>query len=128
MSKISTLEGLRSLVRDVILEKKGKGTKAKSKKPKKDDEKKSPGFQSDERLDFSVPQGDYNVYRHQGAANWGPHTSTGPDVSRVPDELKESIREITSTLTESEWLYFVRPRSGGWKGILEQFVDEKKKG
>lgn len=34
----------------------------------------------DEALDFSTPLGAFNLYRQQGAANWGPYTSDGPHI------------------------------------------------
>lgn len=109
----SVEEKIRNAVREVILENGGYPIKHKEKggkKKKKDDAKKADdgnAYSHDENLDFSVPLGDYNLYKKQGASNWGPYTAEGSP--EVPDDLKESVREIASSLVESAWLPFLKP-------------------
>ncbi len=120
------LNELKALVRQVVLAevKKKKSPKKKGKKAEIPEE--SEKFKYAEALDFSIPLGDFNVYRHQGAANWGPYTSQGPTVAQIPDGLKESAwAEFVHPLpSKSIWEALHRSVS---EGALEKFRNKSKK-
>ncbi len=52
-----------------------------------------------EALDFAPPLGSANLYRSQGAVNWGPMTGAGPAV----DDLKREDGSVKAALSESAW-------------------------
>jgi len=78
--KMTTMNEIRQLVRDVILEAKKKKEKAE----KLAYEPHPKEFTYDDALDFSAPLGAYNLYRSQGASNWGPMTGAG---SKIDDRV-----------------------------------------
>lgn len=92
--KISLSE-LKRVVAEVVAEASGK------KKPKGGDSKPpeaQASMKADEKLDFSKPQGEDNLYRKQGAANMGPYTAE----SALRHVVREAIREaIAEDLVES---------------------------
>jgi len=71
-----TIRELAEVVSDVIAEAK--------KKAKKPDEEKQNGFKYSPQNDFSAPLGKDNLYKKQGAANFGPYTnSSGETINDV---------------------------------------------
>lgn len=109
---------LKDLVRDLVIAEARKAKKGKKKEEKETE--KSPGYQHAEALDFSKPLGDWNVYRHQGVANWGPYTSQGV----VPENIVEDFRG-------SAWEGFAEEAPGNiWEAlerVSEDFSSLKKK-
>lgn len=77
---------------EIIAEKKGKKKGAKKPAKTEQPEKQPVGYYSPE-FDFSQPLGRSNLYKIQGASNWGPATAT---IGGWPsDEVDESVfREI----------------------------------
>jgi hypothetical protein len=114
-----SIDELRKIVGEVVSE-------AKKKKEKSDELKytahpKEYGYA--ESLDFSAPLGGYNLYRSQGAANWGPYTGAGP---KIDDNVR--IDPVSTSLTEEKMLRSLlrsiigetlMPRSSAWDVISE---------
>lgn len=67
------IKELKAIVKDVLAEAKKK-KKAES-KPSQPSE-----YKTDKNFDFSAPLGQYNLYKSQGAVNWGPMTSPGTSI------------------------------------------------
>src|SRR5262245_26192668 len=86
------LNELRQIIQEILSEakkKKEKGEKAKySPKPE--------AYGYSEALDFSAPLGVYNLYRSQGAVNWGPMTGPGTAV----DNRFHSVNPLAEDLNE----------------------------
>jgi hypothetical protein len=89
---------------------------AKKKKEMTDKAKKEvhpAGYSYSEAFDFSAPLGAYNLYRSQGAVNWGPMTGPGTKIddriaggrsemeSALRSFIKEAIRQETNN--DSSW-------------------------
>lgn len=112
-------------------------SEAKKKKEKKIDAKKKRGATGaygfyDEALDFSAPLGAYNLYRQQGAVNWGPMTSDGPHVDSsfgnpnvagnmvMPGHMKESADEKALRSLVREVIQFgLIPEDSAWAPLME---------
>ena len=73
-----TMNELRLEIANIISEAKKK--KDKAEKTKKRGASTTAYGLYDEALDFSAPLGAYNLYRQQGVVNWGPYTSSGPNI------------------------------------------------
>lgn len=79
----------------------------------------------DEALDFSSPLGPHNLYRSQGAVNWGPYTGPGPHIDQNfanPNtrlNLKEgeetAIRQIVREVIE----FGLVPPDSAWAPLME---------
>lgn len=90
----------------------------------------------DESHDFSAPLGAHNLYRQQGAVNWGPFTSEGPKIDsgfQDPQATKTTIPQNTE-LTESEERairsvvrevvrYGLVPRDSAWGALVQERRD-----
>jgi len=98
----TSLYEIKKLVSEVLL------SEAKKKKEKAEKLKyaaKPGAYSYDESFDFSAALGAYNLYRSQGATNWGPMTGPGTKIDdrilgqRASSEaalrgvVKEAIRE-----------------------------------
>jgi hypothetical protein len=97
-------------------------------KKKKKDEKKSDSFQYAEAFDFSDALGAYNLYKNQGASNFGPYTGTSSvqNDAVIRSIVKETIAEALSpwrALAES--IKDKKPDEGFWEKALK--VSDKKK-
>lgn len=57
-----------------------------------------PAYGYAESLDFSAPLGAYNLYRSQGAVNWGPMTGPGP---KIDDRVR--VQSQAALVKESSW-------------------------
>src|SRR3990167_9227603 len=107
-----TARGLREVVVEIISEAKKKKTKAK--KPEK--EVKPTGYSFDEAFDFSAPLGGYNLYRSQGAVNWGPMTSQGTKVDDGAAGMQEgALRALARQVIREH----VDPRDSAWMSLVE---------
>jgi len=87
----ATLAEIRTIVSEVL-------TEVKKKKEKSDKAKKEvhpAAYSYDEAFDFSAPLGAYNLYRNQGAVNWGPMTSAG---TKIDDRIAGGRAETESIL------------------------------
>jgi hypothetical protein len=138
-----TLEELKVIVAEVINEVK------KKKKKEKMDEESCLSYVIDPKLDFSAPLGAYNLYKSQGAVNWGPMTGQG---SKVDDRVgsKKSVTEehvlrlyLRNIISESIGVndidnfvnesFDVSPFNGMWEaaahwyGVDTHLLDEKRK-
>lgn len=119
-----TINKLRALVDSVIEEAK---KKPKKKKEKQEEMNVSPGeYQYAEALDFSEPLGGYNLYKSQGAVNWGPMTGPGPaidDSIRMPP-VRVPLGE--GAAPDSEWSHLVEAidPQNIWETAARQ-LDEK---
>ena len=100
-----TLKEIRQIVSEVLAE-------AKKKKEKSDRLKKKvdpPAYSYAEAFDFSAPLGAYNLYRTQGAVNWGPMTSAGTKIddhilgqrAEAEGALRAYVREAIKS--DSSW-------------------------
>lgn len=78
-----TLEQLGQMVDGIIAEAKKKKEKAAALKAHAGTAGSAYGAYA-EAFDFSAPLGGYNLYRNQGAVNWGPMTSGG---TRINDNV-----------------------------------------
>lgn len=68
-----------------------------------------------ESFDFSSPLGGYNLYKSQGASNWGPMTGPGQSIDdkiSVPKSAK--LAEDILKLAESI------PKSSAWSPVLKE--------
>lgn len=89
---------------------------AKKKKEKAEKNKVVPQpaeYRYAEAFDFSAPLGAYNLYRQQGAVNWGPMTSGGTKV----DENMTTPAMVKLTL---ESAVAVIPESSAWNPFLQE--------
>jgi hypothetical protein len=119
-----TLNELKLVVAEIIEE-------AKKKKEKADDlKKKGKSVEAyglyDEAFDFSSPLGAYNLYRQQGAANWGPFTSDGPRVdsqfhsfttgaTSMKEGEEKAIRHVVREVIENGLV----PSDSAWAPLVE---------
>ena len=110
-----TLNELKHQIAGILEEaKKSEKSTRSSKKSGKPPQVEAYGFY-DKEHDFSTPQGEHNLYRQQGAVNWGPYTSAGPRVDyslKETDEraLRALVREVieNGTIDESSaWAPFL---------------------
>jgi len=104
---------------------------AKKKKEKVEDiKKKGAHIQAyglyDEAFDFSVPQGEFNLYRQQGAVNWGPYTSAGAHVDNNysnPNggmtQMKESEEHAIRALVREVIQNGLVPKDSAWAPMME---------
>lgn len=84
-----TIEQLRHLVMEEINEAK---KKSKKKAPeKKDVATTGTGYKKDDLLDMSKPLGDKNLYKRQGASNFGPYTAESALRLFIRECLKEAV-------------------------------------
>lgn len=81
----------------------------------------------DEAFDFSAPLGGYNLYKQQGAANWGPYTSAGPQIDSTfaspglgTTELRESEEQALRALVREVIENGLIPPSSAWAPMLEK--------
>jgi hypothetical protein len=92
-----TVEQLRGMVTEAITE-----AKKKRKKDLEEMESRPDGHMVDSKFDFAPPLGGYNLYRSQGAVNWGPQTGAGSKVDDRPygvkaeSALRSAIRGMIS--------------------------------
>jgi uncharacterized protein with von Willebrand factor type A (vWA) domain len=92
------------------------------------------GFYNEEH-DFSQPLGSANLYRQQGAANWGPYTSAGtavdhqnagnPNAIRIKEEkaLRTVVREVIQNglIDEgSAWAPFIKRQEPIFESTWEE--------
>lgn len=104
------LAELRGLVKEVISEaRKGK------KKSKKDDAPTSIGYMSDEKLDFAKALDLCNLYKRQGAANFGPFTEERAIRNTIRKMVAEELRE-SGTVWERAQIALVEGVSRKKKG------------
>lgn len=73
----------------ILSEIKKKKSKKGSKKSGAEKEKQPNGYTSSPVHDFSQPQGEKNLYRHQGSASFGPMTNE----AKLRKFIQECIRE-----------------------------------
>lgn len=84
---MATNKQIKKVIENVILE-----ARKKKAKKKQGYVAKPSDYSYSESLDMSTPQGDKNLYKVQGASNWGPYTSAGEKIKEEDDEsVKESI-------------------------------------
>lgn len=86
--KIS-LNELKTIVREAIVE-----AKKKKKKEKSVDGVKR--YQKDEKLDFSKPLGNSNLYKRQGASGIGPYTAESALRLFIKNVIKEAMKDEKS--------------------------------
>jgi len=87
----NSLDEIKAIISKVLAE-------AKKKKEKSDKAKKEvhpAGYSYAEALDFSAALGAYNLYRSQGAVNWGPMTGAG---THIDDKIAGGRAESNSIL------------------------------
>ncbi len=116
-----TLQEIREMVSSVLAEAKKK--KEKSEKAKK--EVFPAAYSYSEAFDFSAPLGAYNLYRSQGAANWGPMTGPGTKVDDRVDGGRSNEATLRSFIKESIKAELKEERSA-WTELSEM-VDPPKK-
>ena len=83
----TTNENIMNVISNVLAE-------AKKKKEKSDKAKKEvhpAAYSYAESFDFSAPLGAYNLYKSQGAVNWGPMTGPG---TKIDDHVNGSRSEV----------------------------------
>lgn len=129
------LQELRAMVNSAVNE-------AKKKKEKAEKTEKVPAppeYRFAEELDFSAPLGAYNLYKSQGAVNWGPMTGPGPSIDdrlHVPKSAKmvEALTALSKVIPEaSAWGPFLteirkadKAASGNiWESIMHWYDFQK---
>jgi hypothetical protein len=82
----------------------------------------------DEAFDFSEPLGALNLYRQQGAANWGPSTSDGPHIDskyynpntaggmRMREGDERALRALVREVIENGLV----PAGSAWAPLMER--------
>lgn len=89
----------------------------KKKGKKKEAEQESPKYQAAPEFDFSIPLGPENLYKNQGAANFGPYTALVKDCPAT--EIEEGLLGSTTKLELRE--------SSAWDPI-KKMVENKSTG
>lgn len=130
-----TLKELREFVKQAVLEEARKSKKKPAPEAKLNPAAKAYG-QHAESFDFSQPLGNLNLYKLQGAANFGPYTNSAGVVD--PTQLVEyapdvasTIRGVNEALSQSAWtpiIEMARPPENVWEALirLEEARAEKK--
>lgn len=118
-----TIAELKDVLAGAVAEARRRVDEAKKKKEKAaaaKHEARPAAFSYDEALDFSAPLGAHNLYRSQGAVNWGPMTGPGTkiDVQSVSGAPQGSV---WATLGES---VAPAPRPGWERAAF--LLDEKR--
>jgi hypothetical protein len=129
------LKELRKIVSETILEAK----KSKKKIENPSDSKEHPkGFKTADNVDFSEPLDDRNYLKQQGAANFGPYTSTSKslkDEVNQDNPLKEAIDSMVfEEICKDPWGFLgemLEKKSNIqaetiWENIDVNLLDEKK--
>lgn len=116
-----TLQEIKGMVSEILAEAKKK--KEKSEKAKK--EVHPAAYSYSEAFDFSAPLGAYNLYRSQGAVNWGPMTGPGSKVDDQVDGGRSTEAALRSFVRESIRSELKEDRSV-WTELSEM-VDPPKK-
>lgn len=88
---MATIQEIRKVVDSVLAEAKKKKEKAEELKH----DPKPPAYGYSEAFDFSAPLGAYNLYRTQGAVNWGPMTSAG---TKIDDRIVNQKSNLEAVL------------------------------
>jgi hypothetical protein len=93
-----TVEQLRTMVTTAINEAKKKKAKV------AEAETRADGQIVDKNLDFAPPLGAFNLYRSQGAANFGPYTNTAPTIDdRVyGTKMESALRQVIGQMISEE--------------------------
>jgi hypothetical protein len=79
----------------------------------------------DESFDFSAPLAGYNLYRQQGAVNWGPYTSAGQHIDQNfanPNtrlELREEDETVLRHIVREVIEFGLVPPESAWAPIVE---------
>ena len=80
----------------------------------------------DEAFDFSTPLGALNLYRQQGAVNWGPYTSAGTQVDNNYNnpnggalQMKESEEHALRSLVREVIQNGLTPSDSAWAPMME---------
>lgn len=119
-----TLNELKITIAEMIEEAKKKKEKTERLKAASGGAKSAYGYY-DEALDFSAPLGGYNLYRSQGAVNWGPHTNGGPHIDQnfanpntrlnLKEGGEEPLRQIVREVIE----FGLVPPDSAWAPMME---------
>lgn len=127
-----TVEQLKVMVEHAINE-----AKKKKQKDLEEMETRPDGHMLDKNMDFAPPLGGYNLYRSQGAVNWGPQTGAGPKIDDRPypgtvaeSSLRQAIRGMISEKLRpdpnSAWSAFSPPPpqvppKGIWESAMHYY-------
>lgn len=106
-----TINELRKIIKDVITEAKKKKTKDK----KLEAAAGTQVYSSAAAHDFSAPLGAYNLYKGQGAANWGPMTGPGQQVDDSIHTTKKLKEFVNRTFLDGSI-----PKSSYWRPLIER--------
>jgi hypothetical protein len=117
------IEQVREIVKEVLAE-----AKKKKKKEEELEEKVEPcGYSYSATFDFSAPLAAYNLYKSQGAVNWGPMTGPGPKLddrvrarSAGQANLEEHLRSLIGRVIEEEV-----SNDSAWNMLSESFEFSK---
>lgn len=77
-------------------------------------------------FDFSAPLGAYNLYRQQGAVNWGPYTSNGPHIDsnfanpNTRLSMKESEEVAIRAIVREVIEHGLVPHDSAWAPMMER--------
>lgn len=101
------LTELKQIIESIVLE-----ARRKKKTKKKDAASEPEKYKTDENLDFSQPLGDKNLYKRQGASNWGPFTEEKAlriylrnaisEALRVDEKNGHGLRELVKKLSNGK--------------------------
>jgi len=114
-----TVEQLRGMVKEAINEAKKKKTKDVKEEIRPD------GHIVDKNQDYAPPLAGYNLYRSQGAVNWGPHTGPGPKIDDRPygTKMESALRQVIGQMISEE----LRPDpNSAWARLMPPPVVEEK--
>ena len=108
----------KALVGAVLIEARKSKKKDKEEQPKV---VKPDAYQYAEQLDFSNPLGGYNLYKSQGASNWGPMTGPGPQIDDNIRMPPQKINMGESVHPESAWSNLVESHESIWESALHWY-------
>jgi hypothetical protein len=104
-----SMNQIKKIVSEVLAEAKKKKKKGEALKAAYEAKPGAYGYA--EAFDFSAPLGAYNLYKNQGAVNWGPMTGPGTKiddnyaggVSGTEKALRSYVRDEIREQVESTW-------------------------
>jgi hypothetical protein len=119
---VMNLNELKIMIAEVLEEAKKKKEKSDRLKAASGGAKSAYGYY-DESLDFSAPLGGYNLYRSQGAVNWGPYTGPGPHIdqnfanpnTRLGLKEEAALRQVVREVIE----FGLIPPDSAWAPLME---------
>lgn len=113
-----TVEQLKAVIKDALIEAK-KSKKGKDAEADGDPTLAVPAYKTDEKLDFSKPLGNENLYKKQGASNFGPYTEEKAIRMMVRQALSEMGGPVTGQqLPLCQHIFSHKNRNNIWENAM----------